>query len=179
MQNQLGSSELMEILDCPQGHILGLRLSSEKLRQHFDTFMDTAENIMGPGVQPYPLSLSEGTWMLSNPQSFVLEGFKETTVFDENMNVIAASPDLDCIEGPVKEIIGGPGCAATHDKDMARCLDAVNNAYEGSDSTVDYRIPKGNNNIINTCTFRPYVSTQNTPFLVGDVSHGYAQRGHA
>lgn len=186
MQDGYSQDDLLEVVSCPKGVVLGLRVQSKALKESFDKVLDTAQKFLDGNVEPFPLQMTEDLWYLTTPKRYRLPAENRSqegpiAILDEYGNLLGVSPDTDClIDKTPKDVMGRMVGENAHDNDMARCMDAAVKAYNGTASEVDYRIPNGNTNIINSCTFTPYQGTSSeSPFLLSELSHGYAKAGHS
>lgn len=166
----MDSNELLQPITCPDGNVVGLIADSSGLKDHFEDFLSIGECFLDGDIRPYSLKMNKSSWMISTPEAIRISR-PEMSIFDHHGNVLGCSPDADCVPEDVGGLIGSIMCSNAHPDDFRRCIEAAYEAKSGNACTVDYRIDNGNNNIINSCTFR---HSQEQPTILAKVSSGYA-----
>lgn len=165
---------LMQVIDGPQGDVLGLKVQKTGLQEHFDDHLEVAETFLGGRPDVFPMTDGD-EWFITHPSSY-RQKEKEWAFLDSQNRVLAADPALNCFEEDVDSIVGTLGCQGAHPRDQPKLAKAASEARRGSMITMDYTIQNGTFRRKETCTILPIDNPYDRgPFLLVDVNHnGYA-----
>jgi hypothetical protein len=178
-QSSLMKEQLLRPVYGPKDNLNCFKATSSGLCQHFDNVLEVSRTFLGNGLEFFPIDdedEEEQVFMVTTPENFMLEdnlGF-----FDRSGCVMGFDPSLPCInENAMRQHLTRNELSPVHDEDLFRVEEARQEAYLGSSAVVDFRLDKGNTNIVQTCTFRPIeMDTVPEPFVVSEMSDGYAKR---